>query len=317
MIRVKTELFFISFLLLIAGLLFFKGIGSYFFWDPWEPKYAKAIQEMIARQDYLTPYLNNEIRWTKPILIYWTMLVPSILSGVDEWAVRLPSAVAATFGIFVVYYLLSQLRDKKTAVMGACALATIPQYFYLARQAMPDMLMTVLLTSAMAWFAIARFKSGRERYFYGFYAFMALAFLAKGPVVGAIAVVALLLFLSVDLDWSSFRHLNSTIAEMKRLLRYYRVVGGALVFLAIAAPWYVVMLAKHGDAYIDHFLIYENLTRFKQPIRGHVGLITYYIQNLFHGMYPWSGFLPAAFLFLFYSPGGLNDEIKQRWYFVS
>ncbi len=308
---VCVGLFFITF------ALFFKGIGNYPFWDPWEPKYAKAISEMLTRHDFITPYLNDEIRWTKPILIYWLMLLSSFISGITEYSIRLPSALSATFGVFVVYYLLLRLRNKATARVGACALATLPQYFYLARQAMPDMLMTALLTAAMAAFAIARFKTGQERYFYVFYAFLALAFLAKGPVVGAITLLALCLFGLVDLDWSQFKHIHKALPEIMRLWRYYRLSAGVCVFAVIAAPWYIAMLAKHGQAFIDNFLMYENITRFKEPIRSHQGLITYYVQNLFHGMYPWSSFLPAAFLFLFYGQTGLTEEVKQRWYFVS
>ncbi len=304
-------------LLPIAYLLFFKGLGDYYLWDPWEPKYAKALQEMLARRDFVTPYLNDEIRWTKPVLIYWAMLVPALFSGVNEWAVRLPSAVAATFGVFCVYHLMRRLTDRGTAIMAACILATMPQYFYLARQAMPDMLMTAFLTAAMAAFALGRFQPGCGRYFYGFYAFLALAFLAKGPVAGAITLSALALFMLVDMDWRSFRQMRTALQEIARLWRFYRVNGGIVVFIIVAAPWYAAMLWEHGHDFIGNFIGYENITRFKKPIRGHDGLITYYIQNLFHGMYPWSALLPGSVLFLFFAHTRLDEQARLRWYFVS
>ncbi len=56
--------------------LFMWGAGSYDLWDPWEPKYGQAMREMMARDDFITPYYEGRIRWTKPILIYWAMYVP-------------------------------------------------------------------------------------------------------------------------------------------------------------------------------------------------------------------------------------------------
>lgn len=312
--RFKTDLLYIGLLLLIAVLLFFNGIDGYAFWDPWEPKYAKTIENMIQRQDFMMPYLNDKIRWTKPILIYWCMLFSSFFFDVNEWSIRLPSAVSATFGILSVYYVIRRLRNSHTAFIAAAALATTPQYFYMARQATPDMLMTATLIAAMSAFAIAQFKNSPNHY-YLFYCFCALAMLSKGPVTSVIVLLALFLFLLVGLDWQGFSSIRSAWGETRRLCQYYKLTHGILIFLAIASPWFMLMFFKHPEEFINKLLIYENITRFKEPIRSHHGLVTYYIQNLFHGMYPWSGFLPAAFMFLFHVQD--REELKQRWFFLS
>ena len=147
-----------------ALFLYARGIGSYPLWDPWEPKYAKAVSEMQERGEWITPYLGGRIRWTKPILVYWAMYLPTALFGNNEFSVRLPIVLAAVLGVLMMYYFLSRLRGRRTGLIGACVLGTLPQYFYMARQAMPDMLLVVFLAAAMGFLALARFGAARQRF---------------------------------------------------------------------------------------------------------------------------------------------------------
>ena len=84
---------------------------------------------------------------------------------------------------------MRRLFDRRTGMMAACILGTMPQYFYLARQAMPDMLLTVFLIGALGLFAVGRFDAKKRTWHLRFgYAFIALAVLTKGPVAGAIVI---------------------------------------------------------------------------------------------------------------------------------
>ena len=66
------------------------------------------------------------------------------------------------------------------------------------------------------------------------------------------------------------------------------------VFGLVAGPWYVAMLLLHGRAFIDNFIMDENLQRFSEPLFGHEGVSTHYLTTILHGMYPWSALLPLA-----------------------
>ncbi len=302
---------------LVAGalFLFIWGMGSYPLWDPWEPKYAQAMREMIASGDYISPTLDGYVRWTKPILFYWTMLVPMLIGGNNEFTARLPSAIAALSGVLVVYYVLNRLRGRRTAFIGAAILATIPQYFYMARQAMPDMLMTFFITSAMGFFALARFEQARRKlHLMLFYAAVGLALLTKGPLTAVIILGSLCLFWLVDYG-EFFRQPFRWSA--KKIIKEYYIIPGIVIILVIAMPWYLAMLFRHGNAYVEYFIGSENIERFSRPIRGHHGILTYHVRALFHGMYPWAGFLPPALIFYFRRLETVDEEWKQRWYFLS
>ena len=312
-----SDILLVAVLILCGLYLYMWGIGSYSLWDPWEPKYGQAMREMADRKDFITPYYDDYIRWTKPILIYWAMYVPILIAGNNEFTVRLPSVIASMLGVLTVFFILKKLRNKRTAMIAACILGTMPQYFYMARQAMPDMLLTFFLCAAMGFFAIARFgRDHNKLYFILFYVSVSLAFLTKGPVACVIVFCAILLFWMISFDLKRLFSLKTIVSDLRNLFNDYHIVLGFLIFLVISSPWYVTMLIKHGHSFIDTFVKYENIARFKEPIRGHHGLFTYYIQTIFHGMYPWGCMLPAGIIFLFHGRMGSEEE-KQRWYYLS
>ncbi len=301
-----------------ALFLFIWHVGAYAFSDPWEPKYAQAVREMMERGDYITPYHAGYIRWTKPILIYWLMLIPVQLWGNNEFTVRLPSVLAAVWGVLMLYYTLLKLRRRSTAMLGGCILTTLPLYFFMARQAMPDMLLTACLASAMCFFALGRFHQRRRRLHLALgYASVALAFLAKGPVAAVITLSAIILFWLFEFQPRQRLSWPAALASLRRTLSSYHLWSGLLLFAAIAAPWYVTIWIKEGHGFIDSFVLYENLQRFAAPIRGHTGTSAYFVKTIMHGTFLWGGFLPLAFVFLFCGHGKSDEAAKQKWYFLS
>lgn len=298
--------------------LYTLGIGSYSLWDPWEPKYAQTVREMMDLNEFITPYLDGEIRWTKPILFYWAMYIPMMIFGNNEITARLPSVIAAILGLLTTYYFLEKLRGRVTAIIGVCILGTIPQYFYMARQAMPDMLMTFFLASAMGYFALGRFgEKHKKLYFALFYASVALAFLTKGPVTCVITMGAIILFWLININPKRIITFRTVLKDFNAMFKSYHVGLGIMIFIAIAGPWYIAMLVKHGYAFVDHFISYENIARFQEPIRGHHGTVSNYVKVLFHGMYPWSCMLPVSAFFFFYRHKEVDKEVKQKWYYLS
>ncbi len=312
------ELACVSILIVGTSFLYIKGIGSYGLWDPWEPKYAQTVREMIDRGDYLTPYFNGEIRWTKPILIYWLIILPTKIFGNNEFSARLPSCIAAIFGVLVTYYFLRKLKGRKTGLMGACILATLPQYFFLARQAMPDMLLAAFLAAAMGFFALGRFQKEQSRFhFILFYVSLGIATLAKGPLAIVITFSAVFLFFLVDFPYSKIDSIESARVEVGRWLALYHINLFFIILVAVAGPWYIAIYMKHGGTFIKSFLIWENINRFFGSLRGHSGTVDFYIKTLFHGMFPWGSFLPVGLLFYFWGEKENSESFKIRWYFLA
>ena len=84
-----------------------------------EGRRALAIQEMVASGNWLLPHLNGELYLTKPPLLYWLSSAFAMFGGVNEWTLRLPSALAAIAVLFMVYrYTLQASRTMGSIVFS-------------------------------------------------------------------------------------------------------------------------------------------------------------------------------------------------------
>ncbi|MBF0186631.1 MAG: glycosyltransferase family 39 protein [Magnetococcales bacterium] len=331
----KQTLLIVLFLEIGALILFGGHAGSYALWDPWEPKYPHTVGNMLERNDLLTPYYDDKPRWTKPPLHYWVMLPGIAAFGQSAFMARLPSIIAATLGVIGVFLILARLFDRTTGIIAALVLASIPQYAAMARQAMPDMLMTFFLLAAMISLALARFDKGvSSRWSLLFYLFLGFAFMTKGPVTLAIAVGALL----VDATWYFSNRGTSPpttygaryfilFKEIWRGALRHKLLLGSALFMVIVVPWYALTWWEYGT----HFtaaLNFENLQRFREPVREHNGLVGYYVTTFFQGMLPWSALLLAGLPALLHANSRktadldtptrhTTDDQRIIWYFFS
>src|SRR5438552_829748 len=82
-------------LLAAAALLTLPGLGAVSLWDMDEGLNAEAAREMLESGNWVVPRFNFQLRDAKPALLYWLQLGAYRAFGVNEFAARLPSAVAA------------------------------------------------------------------------------------------------------------------------------------------------------------------------------------------------------------------------------
>ena len=82
-------------LLIVAGILFFTNLGTPSLWDIDEGNNAEAAREMLEAADLVVPTFNYQLRVDKPALLYWLQMAGYRVWGVNEFAARLPSALAA------------------------------------------------------------------------------------------------------------------------------------------------------------------------------------------------------------------------------
>src|SRR5205085_11409740 len=93
--RHRRRIFAVAALLGIAAVPFLYGLGRLSLVGPDEPRFAEAAREMFVTGDYITPRVAGEAAFDKPALLYWANAGAFRLFGVNEFAARLPSALAA------------------------------------------------------------------------------------------------------------------------------------------------------------------------------------------------------------------------------
>jgi 4-amino-4-deoxy-L-arabinose transferase-like glycosyltransferase len=131
-------------------------------------------------------------------------------------------------------------------------------------------------------YALRGERRAQPLYMFAFYAFCALAFMAKGIPGFALPGLVACLYL-----WASGRF---NLLFEGRL----RVAAGVLVVIALGMPWFIAMYVRHGSAFTDRILIHDHINRLTSGVHGDNGSIQYFIWQLGYGMFPWIGFLPAG-----------------------
>jgi 4-amino-4-deoxy-L-arabinose transferase-like glycosyltransferase len=271
---VSTETLLAALLGLSVFVGFFYGIGSLPLFDLDEGAFAEATREMFERGDFVSTYLNGVPRYDKPILIYWLQAASVALLGVNELAFRLPSALAATAWVFLVYGFVARLRDTRTGLVAAAMVATSLSITVIGKAAIADALLNMLLSASM-FGAYIYLQDRDRRYLYATFAAVGLGFLTKGPV-------AILIPVAVTFFYCAVRR------ELRLWLKTVFDLRGVTLLLAIALPWYVLQYLKEGEAFIQGFFLKHNVSRFSSPMEGHGGGVFYYVPVVLFGVMPYT-----------------------------
>src|SRR4051794_29111635 len=248
---------------------------------------------MIERGDYVIPTFNYEPRLNKPVLSYWIVAafykVFGITVGVQRWPIALGAVVMIVTAGFLGWFAASGASGRASPGMDALlwsmvGLAIAPRLLMLARRVFIDVYISMFMAMTLLWFAAAERYPARRRLFLALmYVSVGLGMLTKGPVA---AVVPALVFAAYLLMHRELRR----VTEMM-------IPAGAVIVLAIVAPWYAALYARDGWTYIVSFFVGENLDRFASGVGVQVARgPLFYFPVLFSDSFPWSLFLIPAFI---------------------
>jgi 4-amino-4-deoxy-L-arabinose transferase-like glycosyltransferase len=118
----------------------------------------------------------------------------------------------------------------------------------------------------------------RRRLQWAGYACLAVATFVKGPL----ALVLCRLTLLVASVWS---------ADARRRLLGLNWMLGLLLILALASPWFVYMYLRFGDAFMQGYVLDENLRLYGSSRFTNQPGPWFYVQILIVGLLPWTGVL--------------------------
>lgn len=269
-------------LTLAFGALYFFALGRVPLANPDEARYAGIAREMLAADDWVTPRLNDTRYFEKPPLVYWTTALTRLAFGPGERAARLTPALFGLGGVLLAYAAGRRLFGRAAGVAAAAVLGTSLLYFVLARVILLDMAVSVLMSAALFAFIIGVGEpaGGRRRgLFLGLYAAAALATLAKGLIGFLIPGAVMFLWLMIFNQWQRLRPLY--------------LPSGLALFLAIAAPWHVLVALRNPE-WAGFYLGHEHWGRFTTSAHGRAEPFWFFAPVLVAGLFPWIGFLGAA-----------------------
>ena len=267
--------------------------------DDNEGLYAGAVREMRASGNWLVPLSNGFPRVQKPPFVYWSMLATTSLFGENEFALRLPNALATAGWIIATYLIMRRLGGERFGLASAVVLASMLGVWVFNHLVQPEPFLACFISLALWCLVEARLAAkpqepfpapgliaGRfpgDGWYLLFWTILALGAMSKG-LHGALWPLgtALLAALFVP-SWRPW---------LKPILSW----RGVLAFLLIVTPWYAYMAARFPGFLAAHF-VNEQVgaalnTRFPADAKQ-LPLAQFYGQHFLFWM-PWTMLLPGA-----------------------
>ena len=255
--------------------LFLLGLNEALLFDVDEGAFTEATREMLLSGDWGHTTLNGLDRFDKPIGVYWLQAISASVFGLNEFAFRLPSALSGWLASLALARFAYLQWGSRAGLMAAVISATSLGPWAMARTATADALLGLffVLIFIDLWRVVSSnsLASGRRLALW-----VALGLLVKGPVaivlpLGTLAIYGLLV--------------PNARAHLKAL---FLDLGAWLIFLAVSCPWYLYAYARHGQNFINGFILKHNVERFMGSMEGHSGHFAYFLIALPLLWLPWS-----------------------------
>jgi len=270
-------------LFVCSAILILLGVSPWGLWERDEGRYADVAREMLARRDFITPRINGAVFLDKPPLVYWVTAASLALWGTGETGARFGQILFAAGILLVTRRIGILLFDRRRAGMAVLVLASCVGFFTASHILTPDLGLTFFVSLALLCYLKGlRAGPGGARAYLGMFAALAGGVLTKGPIALLIPAMTIACFLTLRREWRRARELPWAT--------------GLLLFLAIAAPWYVAAQMANPE-FARYFIYHEHLARFGTTVHRHRGAWHYYLTVAAAGLLPWSLLLPLR-LFL-------------------
>jgi 4-amino-4-deoxy-L-arabinose transferase-like glycosyltransferase len=279
-------------LLIVPGVLLYPCLSFHLF-EPDEGRYAEIAREMLARGEWIVPYLQGEPYLDKPPLLYWLTMGSFRLFGVHDWSARLAPALAVHATILAVYCIGRRSVGERAAFWGSLLLGLAPGFISMGRLLLLDSLLTCSATVAV----LSAFGAVRgERLRWSWWVLSAVAcglgILTKGPIALVLLAPPLM----------AHRWLTGTGKAPSRAIVFY-----VAIVLAVLLPWHLAAGLRVPE-FFTYFFWRHNVMRFLTPF-DHQEPIWFYVPVVLGGLLPGTLLLGGFFRFLL---SGQEDAAQRR-----
>ena len=260
-----------------------------------EAYFAQATKQMIETGDYVDIRYQDDVRYRKPVGIYWLQAAAVKTGealGVHDadttiWLYRIPSLIGAVGAVLATYWCGLAFVSRRGAFLASLMMATSMLLAGEARLAKTDAVLLFTIVTAMSVLARAYMSprdSGREQLGWllplVFWTALAAGILIKGPVnlmVVGFPVVIL-----------------SIMERSGRWLLALRPLTGLCWLLLIVLPWFVLIYARVGNAFLVGSVGHDMLSKLASSQEAHGAPPGLYFFLFFVTFYPGSILAPLA-----------------------
>jgi 4-amino-4-deoxy-L-arabinose transferase-like glycosyltransferase len=293
-VRIRTsEIIFWS----VAFLSLFWALGNRGLWAS-EDRWAEVTREMFLSGNFFHPTINGEPYFDKPLLTYWFIALVSALTGkLNEWTVRLPSAIAGLMALWATVFVGRRLWSEEVGRTSGWILLTTFGFLFWSRSGTADMENLATIILSIAWYWTWR---GRQNFltYLVFYLICFIGAQTKGLTAVAVPMVALLPDVLRERRW-------------RALLKPSHAMALIIGFALYLAPFIYANLTQGAYQETGLALVFrENIQRYFHPF-DHIEPFYVYFYYLPVFFLPWAPLLLVALFRTTASIKNLDD--KTRW----
>ena len=266
--------------------------------DDVDASHAQTAQHIIDSGNWVTTQTNGIRYIEKPPLPFWLVTISYKLFGENAFATHLPNALAILGLTWLAWLWARRAWNARAGLYAGLAVLTSIGPFLFTRFIIPESILSLLLLIAL-YSLLTSLEDDKPARVYWAWAALALALLIKGLIAPVFFFGGVIPYL-----W---------LSGQGRRWRELKPLTGSLLFLAIAAPWHILVgLANRGEGHPvgNHptlgnvhnwwyfYFINEHVFRFFGKRYPHdynkLPTLAYWLLHLVW-LFPWSLFLPALF----------------------
>jgi len=262
-----------------------------------EARFAQATKQMVESGDYVDIRFQDEVRYKKPVGIYW-LQAAAVKAGralgiaradTTIWLYRLPSLLGATCAVLLTYWAALAFVGRRSAVLAALMMMSSVVLGVEARLAKTDAVLLACSVAAMGALARVYFAARRTppapvdwKMPAVLWTAIAAGILIKGPLI--------LMF--VGLTALSL----SLLDRSARWLAALRPLSGVVWMLLLVLPWFVAIVMRSGTSFFVQAIGHDMLEKVASGQEAHGAPPGYYFA-LF-----WITFWPGTVLAVLAAP---------------
>ena len=267
----------LAFALIVAvAAVWFLTLGPRHLLPSDEGRYAEIAREMFATGDWVTIRYNGLKYFEKPPFHLWATALAYHAFGVGDWQARLWVAVSGAGGLLVTMLGARRWFGSRVALLSGLVLLAAPTWAIASHFNSLDMSVSGALACVLAGLLLAQHPlasaSQTRGWMWFTWAAMALAVLTKGLIGIVLPGMVVVVYTLIARDWALWRRLH--------------LVSGALLMLAIAAPWFVLVSMRNPE-FPYFFFIHEHWLRYTSSAHHRSAPWWYFVPQLVVGFLPW------------------------------
>jgi 4-amino-4-deoxy-L-arabinose transferase-like glycosyltransferase len=272
-------------LLIFALLAFLPGQSKIPPIDRDEARFAQATKQMVDTGDYIDIRFQNEVRYKKPIGIYWmqaaALKTAEFIARRDMetriYVYRIPSVIGAVGAVIATFWVGAMFVSRRAAILAAIMMAASILLGIEARLAKTDamlLFMVVLCMGALARAYLPRRADEPDNPALPFVFWIALGIgvLLKGPLI--------LMF--VGLPIVALAAIDRSVSWLKAL----RPLIGIPILLLVVLPWFAAIVMRTGSTFFSDSIGGDMLGKVYSGQEGHGAPPGYFIVLFFFTFWP-------------------------------